>query len=70
MSTPSAFLQTICESLYTKPCFMELSDCYEQGSAASSQAYGRDQNPYPVGTAQREWWDGGWLNDLDELTGA
>lgn len=65
----SAFLRTINGDLYTKPVFTELEDCCEQGQAASSQGYRRDQNPYPKGTAQREWWDGGYCNETDELTG-
>jgi len=44
-------------------------DAYVQGQIASGQAYERDQNPYPAGTALREWWDGGWSNELDELCG-
>ena len=64
----SAFLQTIYGDLYIKPVFTDLKDCCEQGQAASSQAYRRDQNPYPKGTAQREWWDGGHCNETDELT--
>lgn len=65
----SAFLRTINESLYLRPCFTDLDDCYQQGQAASSQGYRRDQNPYPTGTARREWWDGGHSNETDELTG-
>jgi ribosome modulation factor len=71
-STPcggSAFLRTIVEGLAVVACFETLDECYQQGQAASSQAYGRDQNPYPKGTARREWWDGGWSNELDELCG-
>ena len=65
----SAFLRTINDDLYTEPVFTALDDCYEQGQAASSQGFSRDQNPYPKGTAQREWWDGGHCNETDELTG-
>lgn len=65
----SAFLRTINGDLYTEPAFTALDDCYEQGQAASSQGFRRDQNPYPKGTAQREWWDGGHCNETDELTG-
>ena len=65
----SAFLRTINGDLYTKPVFTDLNDCYEQGQAASSQGFSRDQNPYPKGDARREWWDGGYCNETDELTG-
>lgn len=65
----SAFLRTINGDLYTKQAFTALDDCCEQGQAASSQGYRRDQNPYPKGTAEREWWDGGYFNETDELTG-
>ena len=42
---------------------------YMEGWSASDQAYPRDANPYPVGTALREWWDAGWSRSLDELCG-
>lgn len=57
------------ETLYIKPAFTTLEDCYEQGEAAGDQGYGRDQNPYPIGEARREWWDAGWSNSYDELCG-
>ncbi len=66
----SFFLQTILDQLYVKPCFTgNLKACQEQGSAASSQAFGRDQNPYPIGSAEREWWDAGHSEETEELTG-
>lgn len=65
----SAFLKSIINGTCTHPTFTELEDCHQQGEAAYSQAYRRDQNPYTKGTAQREWWDAGWLNDQDELLG-
>lgn len=65
----SAFLRTITEGLAKVACFELLEDCYQQGQAASSQAYGRDENPYPTGTDRREWWDSGWCNEGDELCG-
>lgn len=67
--TMSTYLATMLDDLYVKPVFTSLDDCYQQGKAASDQCYGRGQNPYPAGTAVREWWDGGWLNSMDELTG-
>jgi ribosome modulation factor len=67
--TGSAFLRTIVEGLAVVACFETLEDCYQQGEAASSQAYAREQNPYPKGDARREWWDGGWCDELDELCG-
>lgn len=63
----NAYLKTITEDLFTKPAFEELAECQLQGEAAGDQAYPRDENPYPVGTARREWWDAGWSNSLDEL---
>jgi hypothetical protein len=65
----SAFRKTICEDLYIKAAFEEKEDCYEQGCAASGQMFQRSQNPYPVGTAQREWWDAGFCEEQDELGG-
>lgn len=69
MSKKGAFLETIFRDLYIKPEFTILDDCKEQGAAASSQFYKRDQNPYPIGTAQREWWDAGFTGEQEELTG-
>lgn len=58
------------EDLYLKPDFTgDLDACYQQGQAASSQAYPSDKNPYPEGSAERQWWDGGFHNETDELTG-
>ena len=65
----SAYLQTTTQNLYIDPVFTALNDCFQQGEAAGDQAYGRDQNPYPEGTAKHEWWDGGWSNSYDELCG-
>ena len=66
----SAYLDTITRNLFTSTCYAgNLDACKEQGEAASDQAYPRTANPYPVGTADREWWDAGWLNSIDELTG-
>jgi len=45
---------------------MELA--YQQGQAALSQAYSRDQNPYPKGTQLHQWWDGGYCDESDELS--
>lgn len=69
MSKQSVFLRTICEDLFVKPVFESMDDCYQQGKAALSQCYARVQNPYPIGTVQREWWDGGFCDEADELTG-
>lgn len=69
VSTGSAFLRTLLQNLETKPVFDTPDDAYQQGQAAASQAYRRDENPYPQGTALREWWDGGWCDDTDELCG-
>lgn len=67
----SAFLKTICEDLYRKPVFMgDREACYQQGQAALQQCYHREENPYPIGTQEREWWDGGFCDEADELTGA
>lgn len=65
----SAFLKSITEGCEIKTAFDSKEECYEQGQAAYSQAYRRDQNPYPVGTSLREWWDGGFLSEQDELCG-
>ncbi len=69
MKTGSAFLRTINEGLESVACFDTLEDCYQQGQAASSQGYGRNQNPYSQGTARREWFDSGWIAETDELCG-
>lgn len=69
MTGDNAYLTTMTGQLYVKPAFTELEDCRAQGQAAGDQAYGRDENPYPVGTARREWWDAGWCESLDDLTG-
>jgi hypothetical protein len=66
----SAYLKTLCEDLYIKPVFMELDDCYQQGQAASDQAFPQEGNPYVKFTAQYQWWDAGWINSLEELTKA
>lgn len=65
----SAFLRSIVEGLAVAVAFDALEDCYQQGEAANSQGYAREQNPYPKGDARREWWDGGWCDELDELCG-
>lgn len=65
----SAFLRTITDGLATTACFEAMNDCYQQGQAASSQAYQRERNPYAIGSVQREWWDGGWCDEGDELCG-
>lgn len=65
----SAYLKTICNDLYRVAAFSIKEDCYEQGQASSSQGFPRNANPYPVCTDLREWWDGGYLNEADELTG-
>lgn len=65
---PSAFLRTITNNLFIKDAFSIPEECFEQGEAAACQAYRRDQNPYPKGTQRHEWWDGGWLTEVDELT--
>lgn len=65
----SAFLDTILNQDYIKPVFTTENACYEQGAAACNQCYRRDQNPYPVGTALREWWDAGYSGEDDELCG-
>ena len=46
-----------------------LDKAYKEGWEAGDQAYQRDSNPYPKGTALREWWDAGWSRSLDELCG-
>jgi hypothetical protein len=65
----TTFLKTIFDNTYIKPVYEKLEDCLQQGEAASSQMYMRDQNPYPEGTAKYEWWDGGFLGEQDELLG-
>lgn len=65
----TAYSRTMSENLYCKPAFTELDDCFQQGEAAGDQAYPRDRNPYESGTTQRQWWDAGWSNSLDELCG-
>lgn len=66
----SAYLRTITDRLFVKRVFAgDLESCRHQGAAAGDQAYRRDQNPYEVGTADREWWDAGWCSSLDELCG-
>lgn len=69
MKAPTAYFLTLRDNLFTKPVFSEPEDCQAQGEAAGDQAYPRDRNPYPKGSAAREWWDAGWLNSLEELTG-
>ena len=68
-SRGSAFLRTLCQNLETQAVFDTQHAAYEQGQAAASQAYRRDENPYSQGTALREWWDGGWCDETDELCG-
>lgn len=65
----STFLKTLCDGSEIKPVFNTTDDCYQQGQAAASQGFRRLDNPYPVGTIPREWWDGGYLNETDELLG-
>lgn len=65
----SAFLQSICDGTEIKPVYHSQDDCYQQGQAAASQGYRKTDNPYPTGTIPREWWDGGFLNETDELCG-
>lgn len=65
----SAYLQTITNDLYTKFAFDVLDDCQQQGEAAGDQAFPRDRNLYPLGTARCEWWDAGWCQSQDELCG-
>jgi ribosome modulation factor len=66
----SAYLTTIMDDAYGQARFTTLEDCFQQGQAAADQCYKRDHNPYPAGTARREWWDAGWSHSMDELTGA
>jgi len=47
----------------------DLEKAYKEGWSKSDQAYPRESNPYPVGTALHQWWDAGWLRSLDELCG-
>ncbi|MGI9459379.1 MAG: hypothetical protein ACR2NF_05225 [Pirellulales bacterium] len=63
-----AFLRTITSELYEQPVFAKKEDCYEQGQASASQGVRRESNPYPDGTQQREWWDGGYCDDYDEIS--
>lgn len=66
----NAFRKTMFEDLYVKPAFMgDLDSCYQQGQAAASQAFAATHNPYPEGSSERQWWDGGYHNETDELTG-
>lgn len=65
----SAYLKTITESLYGKPCFNTNEEAYEQGQAAGDQAYPLTHNPYKPFTALHEFWAGGWHNSTDELCG-
>lgn len=51
-----------------KPCETTMELAYQQGQAALSQAYSRDQNPYPKGTQLHQWWDGGYCDESDELS--
>lgn len=65
----TAYFVTIRDNLFTKPVFTELQNCMDQGEAAGDQAFPRKQNPYPTGSARREWWDAGWSKSYDELCG-
>ena len=65
----SAYGRAIMDGTEIKPVFESLEDCRAQGQAAYGQCFQRDQNPYPKGTALREWWDGGWCEEMHELLG-
>lgn len=50
-------------------CTGDLEGCRYQGKAFSGQGKGRNKNPYPKGTAEHEWFDAGWSEELEELCG-
>jgi hypothetical protein len=64
------FLNTILEgSFKIAKHYGDLDACKEQGEAASSQSYLRTDNPYAQGSAEREWWDAGFSDAIDEQCG-
>ena len=66
----SAYADTLLQGHFTRPVYSgNLDACQQQGEAAADQAYPRTSNPYPQGSAEREWWDSGWCNSGDELCG-
>ena len=56
-----------------KPALIDVSHnlelCRTQGHIFGAEATKRGDNPYPKGTAAREWFDAGWLDEQDELCG-
>lgn len=46
-----------------------LGGCQEQGRVYGCEATRRSDNPYPLGTAEREWFDAGWIEEQEELCG-
>jgi len=65
----STSMRVTLEGLWVKPIFTDLDDCFQQGESAGSDGYKREENPYPSGIPQREWWDAGWSQSYDELCG-
>jgi hypothetical protein len=47
-----------------------LDGCRQQGNVFGAEATTRFTcNPYPIGTAEHEWFDAGWLDEQEELCG-
>ena len=61
-----------CLGTYKPPlldCTGNLYGCRIQGKAYGCQAKLRSDNPYPKWTAEHEWFDAGWIEELEELCG-
>lgn len=63
------YLRTFKESLYAQPIFSDLESCYAQGEATGDQGMPRETNPYTPGTSQYAWYDSGWCQAQDEISG-